>query len=171
MAEYGVLLLDKPHDLNAMRNVGWSSDIDIPGKNMYQFLYAQETVNFISKTVLKHLSPICKNITIHDEQIREMTNSVWQAEKGRDTANIFTKDTFELGGNSNNNNFYNRIVGITIQSIISQIRDQHEMAEVNNSLNIWNSLYGDFNEAGLRAHPKIKLRENHPQYMAFNMNY
>jgi len=172
MAEYGVSLLDKPHDLNAMRNVGWLSDIDIPGKNMYQVLYAQETVNFISKTVVKHLYPLMnKAIIIPDEQIREMINSVWQAEKGGDTPNIFTKDTFELGRNTINNNFYNRIVGITIQSIISQIRDQHEMTEVNNSLSIWNSVYGDFNEAGLRAHPKIKLRENHPQYMAFNMNY
>ena len=41
----------------------------------------------------------------------------------------------------------------------------------NNTLDIWNTVYGDFNKAGLRAHPKIKLREKHPQYMAFNMNY
>ena len=58
-----------------------------------------------------------------------------------------------------------------IQSITSQIKDQYEMTECNNSLDIWNQVYGDFNKAGLRAHPKIKLREKHPQYMAFNMNY
>ena len=31
--------------------------------------------------------------------------------------------------------------------------------------------YGDFNKEGLRAYPPIKLRNKHPQYMAFNMNY
>lgn len=172
MAEYGVSLLDKPHDLSAMRHVGWLRDIDIPGKNMYQVLYAQETVNFISKQVVKHLYPLFnKALIIPDEQIREMINSVWETEKGADTAGMYTKDTFNLNRNTFNNNTYDRIVGITIQAITSQIRDQYEMTEVNNSLNIWNQLYGDFNEAGLRAHPKIKLRENHPQYMAFNMNY
>lgn len=167
MAEYGVSLLDKPDDLSSMRHVGWMSDIDVPGKNMYQVLYSQETVNYISQTVTKYLYPLMnKAIIVPDEQIREMINSVWETEKGGDMANMYTKDTFEF-----NKNGFDRIVGITIQSITSQIRNQHEMTTVNNSLNIWNQLYGDFNEAGLRAHPKIKLRENHPQYMAFNMNY
>ena len=167
MAEYGVSLLDKPDDLSSMRHVGWMSDIDVPGKNMYQVLYSQETVNYISQTVTKYLYPLMnKPIIVPDEQIREMINSVWETEKGGDMANMYTKDTFDF-----NKNGFDRIVGITIQSITSQIRNQHEMTTVNNSLNIWNQLYGDFNEAGLRAHPKIKLRENHPQYMAFNMNY
>jgi hypothetical protein len=167
MAEYGVSLLDKPDDLSSMRHVGWMSDIDVPGKNMYQVLYSQETVNYISQTVTKYLYPLMnKSIIVPDEQIREMINSVWETEKGGDMADMYTKDTFDF-----NKNGFDRIVGITIQSITSQIRNQHEMTTVNNSLNIWNQLYGDFNEAGLRAHPKIKLRENHPQYMAFNMNY
>ena len=167
MAEYGVSLLDKPDDLSSMRHVGWMSDIDVPGKNMYQVLYSQETVNYISQTVTKYLYPLMKKaIIVPDEQIREMINSVWETEKGGDMANMYTKDTFDF-----NKNGFDRIVGITIQSITSQIRNQHEMTTVNNSLNIWNQLYGDFNEAGLRAHPKIKLIENHPQYMAFNMNY
>lgn len=162
MAEYGVTLLDKPHDLNSMRYVGWTSDIDIPHS-----LYSQETVNYISQTVTKYLYPIMKKaIIVPDEQIREMINSVWETEKGGDMADIYTKDTFDF-----NKNGSNRIVCITIQSITSQIKNQHEMTVANNSLDIWNQLYGDFNKCGLRAHSKIKLRECRPHPMQFHMNY
>tara|TARA_B100001769_G_C22014395_1_gene545141 strand:- start:363 stop:866 length:504 start_codon:yes stop_codon:yes gene_type:complete len=167
MAEYGVSLQNKPQNLSAMRHVGLMCDNDSPGKNMYQVLYSQETVNYICQTVTKYLYPIMnKAVIIPDEQIREMINSVWETEKGGDMANIYTKDTFDF-----NKNFFNRIVGITIQSITSQIKNQYEMTVVNNSLDIRNSLYGDFNECGLRAHSKIKLRENRPPSMQFHMHY
>ena len=45
------------------------------------------------------------------------------------------------------------------------------MIEENHKLSVWNTIYGEFNEKGLRAHPPIKIRKKHPQYMAFNMNY
>ena len=55
---------------------------------------------------------------------------------------------------------------------LNQLKNTIEIEQCNNKLDIWNgTLYGDFNKAGLRRHPKIKLRERHPQYMAFNMNY
>ena len=82
-------------------------------------------------------------------------------------ADIYTQDTFNLPRNS-----FNRIVDIVIQSIINQLKNTIEMEQCNNKLDIWTgTLYGDFNKAGLRRHPKIKLRERHPHYMAFNMNY
>ena len=71
----------------------------------------------------------------------------------------------EIGGS----NFLDR-VGL-FEKGNAKLRNQKEMADCNNSLSIWNSLYGDFNEAGLRAHPKIKLRERRPATMQFNMNY
>jgi len=55
--------------------------------------------------------------------------------------------------------------------IISQIKNQTEMEEQNKKLTVWSTLLGDFNKEGLRSHPPIKIRRNHPQYMAFNMNY
>jgi len=45
------------------------------------------------------------------------------------------------------------------------------MTENNKKLSIWNSVYGEFNEKGLRAHPPIKIRKKRPQRMMFNMNY
>jgi hypothetical protein len=130
-------------------------------------MFSQEHVNYISKTVTSYLFPLMnKAIVVPDEEIRGMITSVWNVEKGGNYADIYTEDTFNLPRDS-----YKRITEIVIQSITSQIKNTYEMKECNNSLDIWNQLYGDFNKAGLRAHPKIKLREKHPQYMAFNMNY
>ena len=51
------------------------------------------------------------------------------------------------------------------------LKTQFEVEANNKKLTIWNSLYGDFNDQGLRAHPPIKIRKKHGQYMAFNMKY
>ena len=59
----------------------------------------------------------------------------------------------------------------TVQAIVNMLRSQFEIEENNKKLTIWNTMYGDFNKEGLRAHPPIKLRNRHPQYMAFNMKY
>jgi hypothetical protein len=167
MAQYGVLLSTGPHDYNALSHVGWNSNIDCGKNNIYNNMFSQEHVNYISKTVTSYLFPLMnKAIVVPDEEIRGMITSVWNVEKGGNYADIYTEDTFNLPRDS-----YKRITEIVIQSITSQIKNTYEMKECNNSLDIWNQLYGDFNKAGLRAHPKIKLREKHPQYMAFNMNY
>lgn len=63
------------------------------------------------------------------------------------------------------------IVDRTINIIVSQIRNEYEMRKNNNKLTIWNSLYGDFNKEGLRAHPPIKIRKRRSDRMQFNMNY
>ena len=166
MAQYGVSLSTGPYDYNSNIHVGWSST----GKEFksYNDLFKQETINYISKTVTKYLRKMTKQaIVVCDEQIRQMITSVWNTEAGGDTANIYTKDTFDLNKQAS----YTRIIQIVIESITSQIKNQYEMEQCNNDLDIWVQLYGDFNKAGLRQHPKIKLRERHPQYMMFNMNY
>jgi hypothetical protein len=174
--EYGVSLSNGPDDYNNLKFIGWSAnqlDCNVPCEQ-YSDLFKQETVNYIQQQVSNYLTPMSgKPVMVEDKQIREMITSVWNIESVR-PANIYTKDTFNNVGTqweSPTQTPYKRIVEIVIQSITSQIRNLHEMAECNNSLSIWNSLYGDFNPAGLRAHPKIKLRERRPATMQFNMNY
>ncbi len=167
MAQYGVCVNSWPHDYNAASYVGWNSKLDCEPSNCYNKLFSQKTVNHISKTVTKYLMPLRNQaIIVPDEQIREMITSVFNIEGGADNANIYTKETFDL-----EEHHFKRIVEIVIQSITSQIKNTYQMMECNNTLDIWNTLYGDFNKAGLRQHPPIKLREKHPQYMMFNMNY
>ena len=51
------------------------------------------------------------------------------------------------------------------------LKTETQMEQYNESLSIWNSVLGEQNELGLMPTPKIKLREKHPHFMAFNMNY
>ena len=57
----------------------------------------------------------------------------------------------------------------TIQVIVNMLRVQFETEENNKKLTVWNTIYGDFNKKAYEI--TIKLRNRHPQYMAFNMNY
>ena len=63
------------------------------------------------------------------------------------------------------------MINQTVNIIVSAIKDEIEITEQNKKLTAWTTVLGDFNEQGLRSHAPIKLRERHPQYMAFNMNY
>ncbi len=175
--EYGVSLSNGPDDYNNLKFIGWSAN-QLNCKDVhcgqYSDLFKQETVNYIQREVSNYLTPLTgRPVVVDDRQIREMITSVWNVESVR-PAGIFTKDTFNNVGTQWERPAqtpFKRIVEIVIQSITSQIRNLREMADCNNSLSIWNSLYGDFNPAGLRAHPKIKLREKRPATMQFNMNY
>ena len=60
----------------------------------------------------------------------------------------------------------------TIEIITSDVKDSYDTIKNNNSLSIWNTLYGDgVNKAGLRQTAKIYTRERYPQRMAFFENY
>ena len=48
MAEYGVSLTDGPYDYNANIHVGWNSHTDSGKQNIYNKLFSQKTVNYIS---------------------------------------------------------------------------------------------------------------------------
>jgi len=164
MAQYGVSLSNGPFDYNILKHVGWQ---ELENTNPYTLLFSQQNVNNLSKAITTYLWPL-KNLAIivPDTAIREIITSVWNTEKGGQISGIYTQATFDIERTP-----FKRINEIVIQTITSQIKNEYQMAECNNSMDIWNQLYGDFNKAGLRAHPKIKLREKHPQLMMFNMNY
>ncbi len=63
------------------------------------------------------------------------------------------------------------IVDRTINIVVSQVKNEMLMIQQNKRLSIWSTLYGDFNKDQLRAHPPIKIRNKHPQYMAFFENF
>jgi len=67
---------------------------------------------------------------------------------------------------------YSYIVDKTISLLVQGIRDDVETAQHNQSLTIWTTLYGDFNEHKLRQHPPIKVNEGkRPDPFLFHMRY
>ena len=143
--------------------IGWSAnqlDCNVPCEQ-YADLFKQETVNYIQQQVSNYLTPMTgKPVMVEDKQIREMITSVWNIESVR-PANIYTKDTFNNVGTqweSPKQTPYKRIVEIVIQSITSQIRNLHEMAECNNSLSIWNSFVWRFQSSGTTSSFKDQIK-------------
>jgi hypothetical protein len=63
------------------------------------------------------------------------------------------------------------IVDRAINIIVSTISNEYGMIENNKKLTIWNTVLGDFNKEGLRAHPPIKIRKRRSERMQFNMTY
>lgn len=68
-------------------------------------------------------------------------------------------------------NKINKLNDQVINIIVTNTKNEIEIAINNKKLTIWTTLLGDFNKHGLNSHSKIKLREKRPQPMLFNMNY
>jgi hypothetical protein len=66
---------------------------------------------------------------------------------------------------------YSYIIDQTISLLVQGIRDDIGMAEQNQKLTIWTTVFGDFNEHGLRQHPPIKINQKRPDPMLFHMRY
>ena len=65
MAEYATSVTTLPYDYNTQRHVGWMDKLNCDctqgqGGNLYNYLYHQKTVNYISKKGAAHISTICK---------------------------------------------------------------------------------------------------------------
>ena len=157
------------NDTNFYAHVGWEqtgSDSDV-----LSYLFSNKTLNVISNQIsdaLRGVDPQGRRIIIPNDKISNVLSSVFRFGTRTNIGNIYSKDT--IPQNENRNDVRN-IINQTINIIVSAIRDEIEMIENNKKLTAWNSVLGDFNSQGIRQHAPIKLRNKHPQYMAFNMNY
>ena len=67
--------------------------------------------------------------------------------------------------------YVQNIINQTIEIITNSVRTEMEMAQNNEKLTIWTTVYGDFNEHKLRQHPPIKVLNKRPNPFQFHMNY
>lgn len=164
--EYGTFLCDT----NYMRYVGWEYTTE--SNDCVNQLFNKETISSISKKITELLQGLRKDgrdIVVSDNVICSTMSDILNKEPtNKELGNIYTRYTIP---NSDNTNGVTSIIDRTINLIVTYIRNEYEMIEQNKKLSIWTTVYGDFNEHGLRQHAPIKLRNRHPQYMAFNMNY
>lgn len=133
------------------RRIGSNLFID----NNIDEYYSQKNINRISTKIsqlLNGVHPEGKKILVPDNIILNVMDGIHEDNLGH---------VYEMNDN-------------VISIIVNNIRNEFETIEQNNKLSIWNTQYGsgqDANEAGLRSHDHIKLRNKHPQYAIFNMNY
>jgi len=165
-------------DEKYMKYVGWpvtQQMCDCPCDCMHKvsrYLFQPETIRMISEKItelLQGVHPKGKDIVVTHEVICHVVSEIWDnSPVSRELGDIYTRYIIP---NPNNLDGYPLIVNRAINIIVNYISAEFEMTESNKKLTIWSTLRGDFNEQGLRSHSQIKIRERHPQYMMFNMNY
>jgi hypothetical protein len=153
-----------------IQNVGW--DLTKEDNAKYAFVFSQENMDYLSATIsdaLRGVDPQNRKIIIPDDKIANVLSTVYKYATRANIGDIHSR--FIVGPTETRNDIKN-INNQTINIIVSAIRDEVEMAEQNKTLSVWDqSLLGDFNRQGIRAHAPIKIRKRTPQRMAFNMNY
>lgn len=111
--------------------------------------------------------PEGKAIVVTDEVIKNRLDQVVEVYIP-ETGDIYTRFNFNGVGDAN---YPMQVIDIAINSMVNQIKTEFEANQCNNNLTIWTTVYGDFNEHGLRQHPPIKLNKRRSDRMQFNMNY
>lgn len=157
------------NDTNFYAHPGW--DYTSQDSTVLSYLFSEDTINTISKQIseaLRGVDPMGRKIIVPNDKIANVLSSVYRFGTRTDIGDIYTHDTIpDSQGRNDVRNFINQ----TINIVVSAIKDEIEIIENNKKLTVWNTVLGDFNQSGLRQFPPIKLRQRHPQYMAFNMNY
>lgn len=156
-------------DQNFLSHVGW--DYTSSNSSVLNYLFSDSTLNLLSSQItqaLRGVDPQGRNIIIPHDKIANVLSSVYSFGTRTNIGDIYTHDTIP---SIENRNDVRNILNQTINIIVSSIKDEIEVIEQNKKLSVWTTVLGDFNDHGLRSYAPIKIRERHPQYMAFNMNY
>lgn len=146
-----------------VKHVGYQNTND--GISAY---FSPSTARFISSKVTSLLKPYYPNgIIIPCERIVELMNDVYEAYRPS-TGDIFTRYSIP---SDENPNYIDEMINQVITIATDNVKNNLLTEQRNSQLTVWSSLYGDFNQQGLRQHAPIKTREKRPQPMQFHMNY
>lgn len=137
--------------------------------NMNSF-FSKNNIKKISRKITELLMGVDKynrRIIVPDKTIKSVMSSVYHN---------FTPEIGDIFGRYNIpkiNDVDNiqMMIDEVINIITTDVKVNLGMDECNQKLTVWTTVLGDFNEHGLRSHSKIKLKENRPMPLMFNMNY
>jgi hypothetical protein len=132
--------------------------------------FSEDTIKFIQKRVFNILScTFPQGVLVPCDKIVNVLNEVYRTFRPP-TGDIYSRFTIpsnDIAANS----YLDNLVNQTITIIVQDVRNNLLTEKNNQSLSIWTTVLGDFNNKGLRSYAPIKLREKRPQTMLFNMNY
>nr|QBK85401.1 MAG: hypothetical protein LCIVAC01_02100 [Iridovirus LCIVAC01] len=157
------------YDQGYYRHVGWANTTaDNP---CYKELFSKQNLNQMSDKItelLQGVNPKGRSIIVPKDQIAHVISQVFTDNRPK-IGDIHTR--YIIGGTEETRNDVRDIIDRSINTIVTQIRNQMETAECNKKLTIWTTVLGDFNRHGLRSHSFIKIRKRRSDRMMFNMNY
>lgn len=146
---------------------GWNQTTN----SSFETLFSESNLNACQKRItelLQGVGPNGRPIIVPTDTISSVLYQCFQTNKPQvgDIYSRYIQSEYTTGRDD-----LTDITSRAINIIVSQIRTEYGMIECNKRLTIWNTVLGDFNQAGLRSHPQIKLKLKRPEPMQFNMNY
>lgn len=135
------------------------------------YLFSGDNLDRLSAGItaaLRGTDPEGRDIVVARDRILSVLSSVfWDSPRER-VGDIYTRYVIPDCYPRNDLQSFNLQ---TMNIIVSAVKDEYDTIASNKRLTVWNTLLGDFNTNGLRAHPPLKIRRKFPQRMMFNMNY
>ncbi len=148
------------NSLQQMRHVGSNQD-----DNPYiQRFFSQDTVDLISQKItqmLKGVDKFGREIVVPNKRILEFMNT------------IYSSYSPPIGFDSGrpNSDYLDNLIGQTISRIVFEVDTTISIEQAFAEYKVWNTVYGEYNDVGLRSHAPIKIREKRPNSFEFNMRY
>lgn len=153
-------------DYMSMKYVGWQENNECIKK-----YFSQNTVKIISNKVtelLMGVNPQNRPILVPDKTICSVMSTIYYNFRPP-TGDIYGR--YNVPNGMGPEDYVQNMIDQVIEVIVSDVSSNLLMEENNAKLSIWTTVYGDFNEHGLRQVPPIKVRNKRPQPMQFMMNY
>ena len=165
--EYGTEINAFNCNDNYIKHVGYSSQ----NSDFIKKYFDVETLRIISKKITEltmGVDPQNRPIVVPTSTICSVMNNIYSNYQ-MPTGDIYSRYIVPSGDTSDS--YVQNMIDMTIEVIVSDIRNNLGIEENNKKLTIWNTLYGDFNPENLRQHAPIKIRHKRPTPMLFMMNY
>lgn len=156
---------NKRNDFAQIGFVGWDdSALEQPG---YRLFFSDENIQYIQDETRRQLLNAGHNVIVAKDVITNVMSSIFE-NRTPVIGDIYT--IYNIPQNQPRDDVRNNTERV-INTIVSTIVDEEDMMKYNYSLNIWDTVYGDFNRKGLRAHSVIKKRDKDIMKGQMNFNY
>jgi hypothetical protein len=168
--EHGRRILLNEEDI-LVRDQGFDRFVGYNQANAYNLYFNTQTVSTISKKITELLSGVDRYnrpIIVPDKTILDIMDTVKLYFRPQ-TGDIYSR--YNIPNGENCPSYIQQMVDQVIEIIVSDVRNNLETEEYNSTLTVWTTLFGDFNEKGLRSHSVIKTKERRVNPFQFNMNY
>lgn len=131
-----------------------------------QLFFSKNVIDLCSKKITQMLKErksdkFGRDIIVPDKRILEYMNTIW------DSYNA----PIGFDQNRSSSDFLNNLIGQVISRIVYEVDSTLGVEQAFSDYKIWNTVYGDFNEQGLRSHAPVKIRHKRPNSFEFNMRY
>lgn len=162
--DMGTTFVGDQYDTNYLSKVGWESINET--NTGYRIFFSKENMDRISQVVSAKLLKAGHRMVVTPRVIGGVMSDVIN------TYQPVIGDMYTIYNIPNKpRNDVERLNEMVVNVIVSTIINEEDVRKWNESLSVWDTVYGDFNRKGLRAHPVLRTKQNDILKGQFNLNY